>query len=191
MIIPKHEYHLGKKAFFLMVAKHVFPGFVLFLLTAVISSFGASLFRGIDLPNMSGDPVSHVSQMPLYISYGLNILFAASILAIIIGAVISWLEYQNYSFSFEEFNLVVKKGIFSREEVSIPYRQMQDINVSRNILHIMLGISRIVIDSAGHEEKDEHNETDIILELVDKNQAEDIRQFLAEKIGVQVVKNEK
>jgi uncharacterized membrane protein YdbT with pleckstrin-like domain len=118
-------------------------------------------------------------------------LIIVALLACIVGLIIAKLQYSNYTFTFEEFDLKLKRGIVSTTTVSIPYRQMQDVDVERNILHQMTGTSRVVIDSAGHEEKDEHNETDIILDPIDKETADEIRLMLQRKIGVQVVEGER
>ncbi|MDE1941084.1 MAG: PH domain-containing protein, partial [Patescibacteria group bacterium] len=108
-----------------------------------------------------------------------------------IGLFVAWLEYRNYAFRFEEFDLAVRRGVISTETVSIPYRQIQDLNIQRDLIYQILGLSRLVIDSAGHEEKGERNETDIILEPLYKETAEEIRGFLERRIGVQVVIDEK
>ena len=68
---------------------------------------------------------------------------------------------------------------------------MQDININRSLFYVILGLSRLIIDSAGHEEKEEQNETDIILEPLDVTVAGDIRNFLKRRVGVQVVVDEK
>jgi uncharacterized membrane protein YdbT with pleckstrin-like domain len=80
-------------------------------------------------------------------------------------------------------------------ELTIPYRQMQDVDIERGFFHQMTGTSRVVINSAGHEEPAARfrpeEETNIILDPVDVALAEDVRLFLQRKIGVQVVEGER
>src|SRR3954465_12679467 len=35
-----------------------------------------------------------------------------------------WLEYSNYSFMFEEFDLVMHSGVLNKKQTVIPYRQI-------------------------------------------------------------------
>lgn len=193
MISLNQDMHLGRTAFFLMLSKRVFPGLVLFAVALIAGIMQTFILQSLaqTFKNADAGMQSSIQNFPVYFSYGLNGLFAVSIILMLAGLIVCWLEYRNYSFRFEEFNLIVKRGVFSTEEVSIPYRQMQDININRSLAHIMLGVSRLIIDSAGHEEAEEHNETDIILEPLDKGVAEDIRSFLDRRIGVQIVKDVK
>lgn len=69
---------------------------------------------------------------------------------------------------------------------------MQDINIDRPLVYRILGVSRVVIDSAGHEEFGEsRSETDIVLEPIDEKLAREIRDMLQRRIGVQIVEDEK
>ena len=117
-------------------------------------------------------------------------LLVIGLLVCLIGAIVARLEYSNYSYTFEEFDLRMKRGILFRHIDSLPYRQIQDVNIDRSIVHQMFGMSKVTILTAGHEEKGEKGETQVVLEPVDRDAAEEIRQILERKIGVQVVKTE-
>ncbi len=67
----------------------------------------------------------------------------------------------------------IKRGILNKEEVAIPYRQIQDVDIRRDISFQMLGLSRIVILTAGHEdnEKPGDDDTEGILPALDKDLA--------------------
>lgn len=176
MITLNQEQRLGHKAFYLFLSRRSTLGFTFLLVTA-----GLFIVRGV----LFAIP----SQINTYISYGLVGLLSVSILLILFSVLVSWLEYHNYSFVFQEFDLIVKKGIFNREEISLPYRQMQDINIIRNLGHRLLGVSRLVIDSAGDEGSGQDGQSDAVLDPLEKEVAEEIRTFLDRQIGIQVVKD--
>ena len=48
--------------------------------------------------------------------------------------------------------LKIKRGILSKEEIAIPYRQIQDVDIEQSISDRMWGVARLAILTAGHEE---------------------------------------
>ncbi len=80
------------------------------------------------------------------------------------------------------------KGILDRTETAIPYRQMQDVDIARPLAYRLFGLSKIVFQTAGHEEPNEHGMTEIVLEPIGKDRANEIRTLLGSKIGIQIVK---
>ena len=167
MVIPDKENKLGQIAFIIFFARRALVS-VVFLVVAVVLVFERDTLanNAINTFAMSGGPSAGEAAIIFsVISYAIIGLFALTLIVLVVGLIVSWLEYINYSYTFEEFNLKLKRGIINKEIVSIPYRQMQDINIQRGLLYLLLGVSKVIIDSAGHEEADEMNETDIILDL--------------------------
>ena len=194
MITLGQEQRLGRKSFFLLASKRTTFGLGVFVLALIIAILRPLILSGTasGLASAGGTFTrASVVTMSASVSYAIGALFVFSLIVIALGFLISWLEYRNYAFRFEEFDMIMRRGILRTEEVSIPYRQMQDINIQRSLAYRMMGLSRLIIDSAGHEEKDEHNETDVILEPLNKETAEEIRSFLERKIGVQIVVDQK
>jgi uncharacterized membrane protein YdbT with pleckstrin-like domain len=97
------------------------------------------------------------------------------------------IQFQNHTFTLEEFGLKMQEGIINKTEVSIPYRQIQDINLMRSWLHRLFGVSRLIMITAGNEEAGTHEEADTIFDPIDANLAEELRTYLGQKIGVQIV----
>jgi len=122
---------------------------------------------------------------------GVMTILIISLAICLVEVVIARLEYRNYTYTFGEFDLIMKEGIIDKRENSIPYRQIQDVNVERNLAHQFMGLSRLVMRTAGHEESEEHEMAEIILEPIDKAMAEEIRTMLQRKVGVQIVEDEK
>lgn len=191
MITLNQEHRLGPKAFILLLIRRVAVGFTFFVLASVLSMARGVIMAGLLSTMQTAGSATALSPdaISVYIENGISALFLFSIILMLIGFFISWIQYRFYAFRFDEFDLHMRQGILSRKEVAIPYRQMQDINIFRSLIYQMLGVSRLIIDSAGHEEKDAKNQTDIILEPLDMREAEDIRDFLERRIGVQIVKD--
>jgi uncharacterized membrane protein YdbT with pleckstrin-like domain len=67
---------------------------------------------------------------------------------------------------------------------------MQNVDVTRPLFYRILGLSRLVILSAGHEQVEEGDQTDTVFDPIDSEIAEEIRTLLGRRIGVQVIEHE-
>lgn len=188
MIQFNEEQHLGKKAFIIFLLRGILPTIALVILIIVLIPVHNVILDNLN--SSASTTINSTNSVDL-----INIIISlATILAIfffILGLIISILRYRTYSFTFKEFDLRMKKGILNLKENSIPYRQIQDVDTERPLTFRLLGLSKVVILSAGHEESSEHENTEIVLEPIDVEIAEEIRTKLEREIGVQVVKNEK
>lgn len=175
MILLNQEQHLGRKAYLLLSAKKSLTSLLMLAIAIIWFSIRTTLSRLLPA-DIVGDVATGLFLVAV-VSWVMNLLAARR-------------AYLRCTFTFEEFGLRLKKGTVKLVEVSIPYRQMQDINVERGIIHQMTGTSKVIINTASDEENDEKNETDIVLDPIDQEYAEEIRQALMRKIGVQVVEEE-
>jgi len=100
--------------------------------------------------------------------------------------------YSRYKFCLGDDSLKIKRGILYKEEVAIPYRQIQDVDIKRDLSFQMLGLSRIVIITAGHEEDEKpgDDDTEGILPALDKDLAEWLQAELLRRANVQKVTEE-
>ncbi len=194
MINLNEEQRLGRKAFYLLLARRttialilLVIGVVLLVIIGPIVRGAKGLFSQLD----SGQSATLSALAPVIIFYLTAIIFALAILFFLAGLLLSWLEYKNYTYTFDEFSLKLRKGILNKEQVAISYRQIQDVNIDRSLAFRLLGVSRVLIDSSANENADEQNEADIILEPIDWEKAEEISELLERRIGVQVIESEK
>ena len=145
---------------------------------SLVITFGLVLFK---------DVWSHLySKSSSIISF----FFLLTIFLFVASFIRAWFDYVNYTFTFEEFGIKMKRGIMMKKENTIPYRQIQNVNIVRSPWHQLLGLSKLVMTTAGHEEEGEKGLSEVSIEAVDKELAEEMRQNLESKIGVQVVRNE-
>jgi uncharacterized membrane protein YdbT with pleckstrin-like domain len=103
---------------------------------------------------------------------------------------VGWLVYVNYKFCVGENALKIKRGIFTKEEVAIPYRQIQDVTIERDLSYQLLGLSKVVILNAGREDsKEGEADAEGILPALDKDMAEKMRDDLLTRANVEKVQD--
>jgi uncharacterized membrane protein YdbT with pleckstrin-like domain len=74
--------------------------------------------------------------------FGLFVYFACIV-------VISLLVHNNFYFSVDQDGLKIEQGILFKRNVSVPYEQIQNVNLNRTILDRILGFSRVSVETAG------------------------------------------
>ena len=190
MIPLGQEQRLGRKTFLLLFFKRTTVALVL-LFVALILGMGKDIVAEglVGLVTAMG---SHASTLaPTISSYVSGVALVFLLLSVVLfafGYAMSRLEHVNYTFTMEEFDLKLKRGILNIKEVSIPYRQIQSVDITRPIAYQLFGVSRLVMITAGHDDKkDGHDETDTVFDPIDTDLAEEIRLMLQRKIGVQVI----
>jgi len=175
---------LGFRTFILYIVKGILPGFILMFLAFVVLSaknwiVGSFLTSGYT--NADG-----INRIVLFVIGGLYIL---SIIILIIGLLVNLLTYAGCRFSLDDYGFKLHRGIISRNEVSIPYHQIQDVNVDQTILGRLLGVGKLIILTAGNEEKLQNGEeSEIVFQMIDIPIAKFLQKELIEKSAVQLVK---
>ncbi len=184
--------HLGRKTFVIMLLQGALPGVVLLFLVIALSFSTENITTQINsnLETISGIfPIVGDNLQNLGSTF-IPLVFFLAILLGCIGIIISALRYQYFIFTLEEFGIRLRKGVLRVIEISIPYRQMQNVDVTRPLFYRIFGLSRLVILSAGHEQAEEGDQTDTVFDPIDSEVADQIRILLGRRIGVQVIEHE-
>lgn len=135
-------------------------------------------------------PVDIASNLHVDLTDASLFFFGAFFLFLAFTAFVGWLAYINYRFCIDTDALKIKRGILNKEEVSIPYRQVQDVTIERDLLYQIIGVSRLVILTAGREDvKGEEGESEGILPALDKDLAEKIRDDLLRRANIEKVQS--
>lgn len=175
---------LGRKTYFLISLKRLNPSFGLFALAIVLF-----LLQRLSLVFFSKDPQSFLKFASL-----LNTLILFTSLLFIVAVALAffsaWLTYKNYTYAFEENALKIRRGIFNKEEIEIPYRQVQDVAIERPLLFRFFGVSRLVILTAGREAGGKTDESEGVLPALDKDLAEKMEQELTSRANVEEIREE-
>jgi len=173
---------MGKKTFWIFFLQRVHAAVILLLLT--IGLFVVS--------QQSSLATTQFGDLTRYAALGWELCGLLFIVALAITFFAAWLIYSTYKFCLGDDSLKIKRGILNKEEVAIPYRQIQDVDIKRDLSFQLLGLSRIVIITAGHEEDEKpgDDDTEGILPALDKDLAEWLQAELLKRANVQKVTEE-
>ncbi len=182
--VPADTYHtLGPKTLWIFILERVQTSAVLLIVSIV-------LFAVKDQSFLKKIPV--VGDVTGYMNIISWSVFGLFVIAFLITFLVAWLIYVNYKFCLGEDALRIKRGIFNKEEIAMPYRQIQDVDIERDLEFQMLGLSKLVILTAGEQmEKSEESESEGVLPAVDKDLAEWLQAELLKRTNVQKVVEEK
>ena len=61
-------------------------------------------------------------------------------------------RYASFRYRYEEHELVIRTGFIFRNERHIPYARVQNINAVQNVLHRMLGVVDVHLETGGGQE---------------------------------------
>lgn len=84
---------------------------------------------------------------------GLDILLAGIILFLLyaVGAILlAKYNYACHQFMLDDYALHIRTGIINRSEMSIPYRQIQDVNIEESYIERAFGVASLSVLTAGH-----------------------------------------
>lgn len=68
---------------------------------------------------------------------------------LLINYLIAVLVYNHFYFSIEEDKLLIEYGIIHKRHVTVPFRQVQNVNIISTLIDRILGIARLEVESAG------------------------------------------
>ncbi len=181
--VPVEIYHtMGKKTFWIFLLERAHATFILLLFTIAFFMLGQQSF-------LATTPFGTLTG---YVMMAAWICLVAFVVVFAITFLVAWLIYKNYKYCLGDDSLKIKRGILTKEEVAIPYRQIQDVDLRRDLSFQMMGLSRIVIITAGREENEKpgDDDTEGILPALDKDLAEWLQAELLKRANVQKVTEE-
>lgn len=72
-----------------------------------------------------------------------------SVSYLIVLFLIARMLYKNYQFEITENAFHKVHGVFHKRNVSIPFEQIQNVNIRRSVIDQMLGLAHVDIETAG------------------------------------------
>ncbi len=124
---------LGPRALSFLVSKHLRLAFILLLILVVAVVANKYL------------PTNPLMQE---VTVWSAILF---LVAIVWAFFAAWIVYVNYTFALEDDAFKIRRGVISKKETAIPYRQIRDVNIERSFAKQLAGVSKLVILTVGEE----------------------------------------
>ncbi len=118
--------------------------------------------------------------------FSVFLLFLPSILIVIIYFVLL-LDYKNTSFLYNEKQIEISKGIFTKSQRAIPFSTVQNINLVSGIIMRWFGLKKIeiwtaspsqiqIFEKRGRGSSTDHKPDGMIILL--KEDAEDLKNFI-------------
>ena len=83
--------------------------------------------------------------MLFIITLPLNYFYFIPGIIIIITYIVFRLEYENFTFIYNERHIEIKEGILNKSQKNIPYNTIQNINIYSGWFMRMIGIHKFII----------------------------------------------
>lgn len=99
----------------------------------------------------------------------------------LVSSIVSYFRFFYYS---RDGELIIEKGVFQKTRLNIPFERIQTINFNQNILHQILDVYEVKIDTAGSAG------TELSIEALDKLTAEAIRDYVMRERALLVEKKQ-
>ena len=81
--------------------------------------------------------------------WGLAIAVGSSLAVLLVAGAYELAYYRRFEYELTEDTLDISSGVISRREREIPYRRIQNVDVSRNVIQRALGIAAVDLETAG------------------------------------------
>ncbi|MDO5825257.1 MAG: PH domain-containing protein, partial [Methanosphaera sp.] len=83
-------------------------------------------------------------------TYIAELVLFLCIIIIVVKLILDYLDWKNTIYTLTDKRIIIKRGLFNKEKISMPYIKVQDIDVSQSVLERMMGAGDIVI-YGGHD----------------------------------------
>ena len=166
------QYKPGGSVFRYFIISRFTPIIIIFVVLGVILSY---------LEKAVASSVKFAQSLPFaaskIMSVGLPALLIIGILFLLYALISSWIEYIGVKFMFDEFAFHIQKGILSKSEIAIPYRQIQNVNREQSFNEKAWNIARVIVETAGTDDV-RNAKSGGVLPILDANLATMLQQEL-------------
>lgn len=172
---------LGIKVFYYYLSKKISLGIFVLVVSIIVASYKSALISKITF--VSG------AAAEATISYFIYGLFAVSAILLIFSLLASYINYISCDFTLGDNALNIRRGFLTKREISIPYRQIQNINIDQSFSHKMMGIGRLIILTEGDSTENISKNKAGVFDVIDYALARQIREYILERTNLQMVKD--
>jgi putative membrane protein len=102
----------------------------------------------------------------------LGYTLGVAIVFLVFQMVYAILEYFRYTFFIEGEELIIETGVLGRKRTGIPFDRIQTINFEQHVLHQVLNVVQVNVDTAGSAK------TELNIHALGRKQAEELRSFV-------------
>ncbi|MDR3558526.1 MAG: PH domain-containing protein [Candidatus Pacebacteria bacterium] len=178
-------YRLGHTTLYYMLFKYGFPAILLFLIELVL--LGAAT-GGNALPPFS-EWVSQSMTFAEAVRTSAMILPPLILFIIAFAVVMAYAWYYSFKYKIGDNDISFEKGLIARQEISVPFHQIQNVDIEQSVLYRIFDLADLVILTAGHEdpERATENESEIVMPALNAGEARRLHEYLLDKSNVQKV----
>ena len=186
---PQYQ-KLGIRTFWVFVLENSGIAAIIFVLWLILI-----IVEGIGISKIFSFTAAYPAVLALIntaFAWGVLIGLGLWIIALIFAIMVAGLDYYGYRFALDDNALRIRRGVLNKDEISIPYRQITDVDMEQTIIHQLLGVARLAILTAGHNDQEKDTNEDYnegALPVISKSRAEEIREQLLAKANVEKVVN--
>lgn len=111
---------------------------MLFLFAAQLRQFAVPVLIALVLGSRSRETAWQLYALPLLIPYALFVV----------------VRYRTFNYTFGDGELVIRSGLFFKNERHVPYSRIQNLDAVQNAMHRLLGVVDVRIDTGSGAEAD-------------------------------------
>ncbi len=172
---------LGNRTLWLMLSQQMLPSAIIFIAAILLLvAQGSGVFAK-----------TPIAPWSFYIVLGAWALF---VFILVVTFLAAYLTYINYLFMLDADALKIRRGILSKEEIAIPYRQIQDVDIDQSFSDRLWGVARLAILTAGHEEEknaEGGDDAEGVFPAIDRALAESLQTELLKRADIEKITDEK
>ncbi|MBU6370765.1 MAG: PH domain-containing protein [Patescibacteria group bacterium] len=174
---------LGFRALVLSIVKGLLPGLVLAVGAVVVLLMKNAIGQALVSAGYGADTVGKI------LLFAVGGLYVFAVIMLGLGLVYALIGYFSTRFGLDDYAFKLHRGLISRDEVTIPYHQIQDVNVEQSVIGRIFGVGTMIILTAGQDDRGTNGEeNEIVFPIVDIGVAKDLQKRLEVKGSVQLVK---
>ena len=163
---------LGYKTLSLFILRRSLILFIIILLSLILFTFWSFI------------PYDYLLSAQLA-SVGLFVLFV--ILALIIVS-LGLIEYQHYKIIIDDETIKIYRGLFSEEDIGLPFRHIKQANIERSLMDQFFGVSNINLTTLGEEGGNPLTHEDKLqIPALDKDMAQEIQDLILKRAEIEEI----
>jgi putative membrane protein len=83
-----------------------------------------------------------------------NFFYAAAILILVALAIFAFFQFKNFHFRVENGKFLIHKGVFRKDDISVPFDRIQSVHIRQNLVQQVLNVVALDVETAGSKEKE-------------------------------------
>ena len=155
--------------------------FIISGLSSVVGTFGLLAIAWYLVHTFAVPALGSFLPLKVFDAYygtGYEVIGVLALIGCVFSLISSAINYYSIRFMFDEFAFHIEKGILSKSEISIPYRQIQNVNHDQTFGERTWGMVRVIVETAGTDDKGINGESDGVMPLMDASLAATVENEL-------------